>query len=36
VLIVSTDTLMRLSSNPFFPYVADTVRAWVATSPGGR
>ena len=31
VLTVSTDTLMRLSSNPFFPYLADTLRAWVAT-----
>jgi len=31
VLTVSTDTLMRLSSNPFFPYLADTIRAWTAT-----
>jgi alpha-beta hydrolase superfamily lysophospholipase len=35
VLTVSTDTLMRLSSNPFFPYVADTLRAWVG-APQGR
>lgn len=34
VLTVGTDTLMRLSSNPFFPYLADTLRAWVATDPG--
>ena len=33
VLTVSTDTLMRLSSNPFFPYLADTIRGWVAPSP---
>jgi alpha-beta hydrolase superfamily lysophospholipase len=33
VLTVSTDTLMRLSSNPFFPYVAATLRDWLATSP---
>ena len=30
VLIVGTDTLMRLSSNPFFPYFADRVRGWAA------
>ena len=29
VLTVSTETLMRLSSNPFFPYLADTLRTWV-------
>ena len=34
VLTVSTETLMRLSSNPFFPYIADTLRSWVAASPG--
>jgi hypothetical protein len=33
VLTVSTETLMRLSSNPFFPYIADTLRTWVAASP---
>ena len=29
VLTVGTDTLMRLSSNPFFPYVAERIRDWV-------
>ena len=29
VLTVGTDTLMRLSSNPFFPFVAERVREWV-------
>ena len=29
VLTVGTDTLMRLSSNPFFPYVAERIREWV-------
>ena len=34
VLTVPVDTLMRLSSNPFFPYLAERVRAWVdATRP---
>jgi alpha-beta hydrolase superfamily lysophospholipase len=28
VLITGTDTLMRLSSNPFFPYMAARVRDW--------
>jgi alpha-beta hydrolase superfamily lysophospholipase len=30
VLIAGADTFMRLSSNPFFPYLADRVRAWAA------
>jgi alpha-beta hydrolase superfamily lysophospholipase len=30
VLTVSADTLMRLSSNPFFPYLAEAIRAWTA------
>jgi alpha-beta hydrolase superfamily lysophospholipase len=29
VLTVGTDTLMRLSSNPFFPFVAERVSGWV-------
>jgi alpha-beta hydrolase superfamily lysophospholipase len=29
VLTVGTDVLMRLSSNPFFPFVADRVRHWL-------
>ena len=33
VLTVGTDTLMRLSSNPFFPFVAERIRQW--TSPNG-
>jgi alpha-beta hydrolase superfamily lysophospholipase len=28
VLTVGTDTLMRLSSNPFFPFVAERIREW--------
>jgi alpha-beta hydrolase superfamily lysophospholipase len=30
VLIVGTDTLMRLSSNPFFPFIADRMSQWLA------
>ena len=30
VLIVGTDTLMRLSSNPFFPFMAERIREWVS------
>ena len=30
VLSVNVDALMRLSSNPFFSFVADRVRAFVA------
>jgi alpha-beta hydrolase superfamily lysophospholipase len=29
VLTVGTDTLMRLASNPFFPFLADRIRDWV-------
>ena len=29
VLTVGTDTLMRLSSNPFFPFVAERISGWV-------
>jgi alpha-beta hydrolase superfamily lysophospholipase len=28
VLIAGADTFIRLTSNPFFPYVADRLRAW--------
>jgi hypothetical protein len=30
VLIAGGDTFIRLSSNPFFPYIAARVRAWAA------
>jgi alpha-beta hydrolase superfamily lysophospholipase len=30
VLIAGGDTFIRLSSNPFFPYLAERVRAWAA------
>ena len=33
VLIVGTDTLMRLSSNPFFPFVAERIGQWLNTGP---
>jgi hypothetical protein len=33
VLTVGTDTLMRLSSNPFFPHVAERIREWVGDLP---
>ena len=29
VLSVGTDTLMRLSSNPFFPFIAERIAQWV-------
>jgi alpha-beta hydrolase superfamily lysophospholipase len=29
VLLVSVDDLMRLTSNPFFPYLEERLRAWV-------
>jgi alpha-beta hydrolase superfamily lysophospholipase len=29
VLTVGTDTLMRLSSNPFFPFVAERITGWL-------
>ena len=31
VLTVGTDTLMRLSSNPFFPFIAERVGEWLGT-----
>jgi alpha-beta hydrolase superfamily lysophospholipase len=31
VLTVGTDTLMRLSSNPFFPFIAERVGQWLGT-----
>ena len=31
VLTVGTDVLMRLSSNPFFPFVAERIGQWLAT-----
>ena len=35
LLTVSTDTLMRLSSNPFFSFVAERIGQWVvARDPG--
>jgi hypothetical protein len=34
VLTVGTDTLMRLSSNPFFPFVAERIGRWLDTAPG--
>jgi len=36
VLTVGTDTLMRLSSNPFFPFIAERIGGWVAIAPAGR
>jgi alpha-beta hydrolase superfamily lysophospholipase len=30
VLLMSVDDLMRLTSNPFFPYLEERLRAWVA------
>jgi alpha-beta hydrolase superfamily lysophospholipase len=33
VLIVGSDTLMRLSSNPFFPFVAERIGQWLNTGP---
>jgi hypothetical protein len=29
---VGTDTLMRLSSNPFFPFVAERIRDWTLSA----
>ena len=34
VLTVGTDTLMRLSSNPFFPFVAERIGQWLGAGPG--
>ena len=36
VLTVGTDTLMRLSSNPFFPFVAERIDEWVALPPADK
>jgi alpha-beta hydrolase superfamily lysophospholipase len=33
VLIVGTDSLMRLSSNPFFPFVAERMGQWLNIDP---
>ena len=33
VLTIGADTLMRLSSNPFFPFVAERIGQWVAAKP---
>ena len=33
VLTVGTDVLMRLSSNPFFPFVAQRIDQWVTPAP---
>ena len=33
VLTVSTETLMRLSSNPFFPFVAERLAGWLGATP---
>jgi alpha-beta hydrolase superfamily lysophospholipase len=32
VLAIHSDTLMRLSSNPFFPLIAERLRGWLAIS----
>ena len=34
VLTVGTDTLMRLSSNPFFPFIAERITEWIGAPPG--
>jgi alpha-beta hydrolase superfamily lysophospholipase len=34
VLTVGTDTLMRLSSNPFFSFIAERIGEWVGKDPG--
>ena len=33
VLTIGAETLMRLSSNPFFPFVAERIGQWVALEP---
>ena len=35
VLTMGTERLMRLSSNPFFPFVAERIAQWVALDAGG-
>jgi hypothetical protein len=34
VLSVPSDTLMRLTCNPFFPYMTDRYAAWLPGRPG--
>ena len=36
VLTVGTDTLMRLSSNPFFPFIAERIEQWLGTGAAGE
>jgi alpha-beta hydrolase superfamily lysophospholipase len=36
VLTVGTDTLMRLSSNPFFPFIAERIGQWLAINAAGE
>ena len=36
VLTIGADTLMRLSSNPFFPFIAERIGEWLATGPAGE
>ncbi len=36
VLLVSADTLTRLSSNPFFPFMAERITGWVALPSSGQ
>ena len=36
VLTIGTDTLMRLSSNPFFPFIAERIGQWLGTGPAGE
>ncbi len=36
VLTVGSDTLMRLSSNPFFPFIADRIAQWLGTGSAGE
>lgn len=33
VLTVGSDTLMRLSSNPFFPFIAERIGQWLEVAP---
>jgi hypothetical protein len=33
VLIINLDTLMRMSANPFFPYLTDRVREGLVAAP---
>jgi hypothetical protein len=30
VLVLNTETLMRVTSNPFYPYLEERVRNWIA------